>query len=394
MRAPSPHPDHITHRGVAAVAGGAALALAALTVLPVSAAHAAETNTWSEIGVSGAPRAYTGTVSLPGGFPATTFTSTAREATRISGASTWLPATSDPGAIYGTSRNLPYLNQRPASDNAASPAVTTYTFDRPTPAAGWSFVFGDVDSDRVSVTGIGVNGAPVAASALGFQSAFNYCRLAGGPSCDSDNVGDLPVYSENGSAAQLVGNVAATDGASGWFSPTVPLISLTVTFQWQAGLPVYQTWFVDKTRSADGVVTVDDEPIADAEVSIVDRNDEVVAQTQTDPAGEWSVDQLVADSDYTVVVDPPVDVKLPAEPVTFDLTTADATGITSALAAAAVPTPSPTPGPEETTGPTVSAADTLPETGPNPTGMLVIGAGALVLGLLVLSPAVAKRRRR
>ena len=61
----------------------------------------------------------------------------------------------------------------------------------------------------------------------------------------------------------LIGNAAANDtaGATAWFTPTVSLGSLTITYQQRSGLPVYQTWFANKTASLSGAVTLDDAPM-------------------------------------------------------------------------------------------------------------------------------------
>jgi len=121
---------------------------AGLAVTGATSASAATTGHWGAFEVDGSGRAYTGSVSLPG-FPETTFTSTSRQAAVVSGATTGQGPYTPPGAVYGNSRGNTYLNQRPSADqpNAASAAVTTYTFAGGTPGAGgWSFVLGDIDA--------------------------------------------------------------------------------------------------------------------------------------------------------------------------------------------------------------------------------------------------------
>lgn len=356
------------------------MGVGALGLALASPAAAAETNTWSAITVSAAGTPFSGSVTLAGGFPATTFTSTASAATRVSGASTWLVPSTPVGAIYGTSRNHEYLNLTPAAVNASSPSITTYAFASPTPAAGWSFVLGDIDADLVTVSATGVDGLPVGSAGLGFRSVFNYCHQTGGPSCDAANLNDVPVWSTTGTSDTLTGNFVDTNGAAGWFSPTVPLRTLTLSFRWQSGAPIYQTWFVDKTRSASGVATLDGAPLAEAAVEIHDRSDVIVATTQTATNGSWTVPALVADAGYSVEIEPvgtpsePAPPTEPAAPVTFDLRQADAPGLTTSLVSAApLPSPTPTatptasPSPTPTASPTPSASP-APSASPTPSG--------------------------
>ncbi|KQS22848.1 carboxypeptidase-like regulatory domain-containing protein [Frigoribacterium sp. Leaf186] len=264
---------------------------------------------WADFTVDGTARAYTGTMTLPGDFPQATFTSTSRQATIPSGSSTWQGTGTPVGAEYDSSRGRPYLNLRPTQDSptAAAASVTTYTFDRATPASDWSFVLGDVDADQVTVSATDADGAAVPASALGFQSTYNYCRTAGGPSCDAANLRDVPSW--NATTGVLTGNAAAadTEGAAAWFSPTVPLTTLTFTYQQRAGFPVYQTWFVTKTFTAGGVVTNDGAPVAGALVTVTDSDTgEVVGlPVRTDADGAYDVPGLVSGTPYEVSVETP-----------------------------------------------------------------------------------------
>lgn len=325
-----------TATGVTVVMAGA-LALGGAT-----GASAAGPGTvgWADFTVDGTARAYTGTMTLPGDFPQATFTSTSRQATIPSGSSTWQGTGTPVGAEYDSSRGRPYLNLRPTQDSptAAAASVTTYTFDRATPASDWSFVLGDVDADQVTVSATGADGATVPASALGFQSTYNYCRTAGGPSCDAAGLRDVPSW--NATTGVLTGNAAAadTEGASAWFSPTVPLATLTVTYQQRAGFPVYQTWFVTKTFTASGVVTNDDAAYPGAVVTVVDpATGETVGTTTTvGPDGSWSVAGLVSGTPYEVSVTPPDGATaLPAVP--FTITGDDSPGLDFAFTGAPAP---------------------------------------------------------
>ena len=114
----------------------------------------------------------------PTGFPAATYVSNSAGGASVgrqNGTNTYLSATTPVGAKYGSSKDRPYLNLRPYSQNGAPASVTTYQFDRPTPSSGWTFVLGDVDADQVTITATGVGGVEVSPSDLGFRSVFNYC---------------------------------------------------------------------------------------------------------------------------------------------------------------------------------------------------------------------------
>jgi hypothetical protein len=328
-------------RGLAAATTTSVVALA-LALGGVTSASAAPGSSWGEFQVSGTSRAYTGTMTLGGGFPATTFTSTSRQATVPSGSSTWQAASTPPGARYGSSRGLPYLNQRPAQDSptTAGAAVTTYTFDSPTPSSGWSFVLGDVDADQATITATGPGGAVVTADQLGFEGTYNYCAGTGTPSCDRTGTGDQPRWDP--ATQTLVGNPAGadTEGAAGWFSPTVPLETLTVTFQQRSGFPVYQTWFATRTSSASGTATVGTgetaTPYAGARVTVTDAAGDVVGTTETGPDGSWSVGALVSAPGYSVTIEAPDGAEaVPALP--FSLAAGDQGGLDVAFPTVATP---------------------------------------------------------
>ncbi|MFZ7088005.1 carboxypeptidase regulatory-like domain-containing protein [Curtobacterium sp. RRHDQ10] len=293
---------------IAVAAGAAALGGA-------GAASAATTpSSWGTFALmSTTARAYTGTMTLDG-FPATTFTSTARQATVVSGASTWQGPASPPGQLYGSSRGETYLNLRPNRDQptAADASVTTYTFDptTPMPIGAWSFVLGDVDADQATISATDTTGAAVSPAALGYRSSYNSCSSVspGGPSCvrsadDPDPGSDVPTW--NAATATLVGNTGARDtaGATAWFSPTVALRTLTITYQQRSGFPVYQTWFA-VAASISGTATLDGQPYRGATVEI--RSDgALVATTTTAADGTYTVPGLARTDGWSVTVTRP-----------------------------------------------------------------------------------------
>lgn len=291
---------------------------------PVRAATVPAYATWTFAGTGGA---YTGTVTLAPGYPVAAFTSTSRSGSvgPQSGAATWLPAGSPIGAVFGSSANREYLNLRPAADNVGAPSTTTYTFAEPIPAGSWAFAVGDIDADRVTVAATDTDGNPVAVGGLGFQGSFNYCDATPRASTCSGVVApyDLPVWDP--ATATLVGNVANTSGASGWFRPTVALSSLTLTFTYVSGQPVYQTWFAALTRSITGSVTLDAAPRGGVELVLTGLDGTALATTTTDADGTYAFDGFAAVAGYTVTMTTPDGL----EPIgttsrPADLSTADA----------------------------------------------------------------------
>lgn len=284
---------------------------------PAVAATTGSWAVWSPL--SGTGGNYAGTVRIADTPSLTaTFASDSRApATIPSGSSTWLGTDTPVGAAYGSSRNRPYLNLRPRQDTANAPSVTTYTFDRPTPRSGWTFVLGDVDADQVLITATAPDGSEVPAVGLGFRGVFNYCS-----GCAEQ---DLPSW--NPSTQVLSGNAAAVDtvGASAWFEPTVPLETLTFTFRQRAGFPIYQTWFASLARDITGTVTDQGAAgVAAVPVELRDEYGDVIGTTTTDSAGGYSFAGIVATDGYTVSVSPAAGTTSDELSLPADLATADA----------------------------------------------------------------------
>ena len=327
-----------------AAAGVAVLVAVATALGGVTTASAAQGGDWGDFTVErlASGTGSVGTMTLDGGFPATSFTTNASSATVPSGASGWQGPNTPPGLEYGTSRGTTYLNLRPMRDSPTPQAasVTTYTFASATPTAGWSFVLGDVDADQATITALDAEGAPVGSDALGFQGVYNSCGLAGSPSCAGGGTGDVPSWDP--ATATLTGNAAAadTEGATGWFSPTVALSSLTITYQQRSGRPIYQTWFATKTFAASGVAqsTVDGTttPYEGGAVTVADATGRVVATTTTDADGRYAFPALTAAPGYTVTITPP-DGSTGATTQDFSLVAGDRADLDFAFSATTAP---------------------------------------------------------
>jgi hypothetical protein len=285
--------------GLTALALGAGLAIGGAT-----SASAEPAGNWGTFTLSGASRGYTGTMTLAG-FPETTFTSDSRQSTVVSGASAWQSASTPSGAVYGTSRGQTYMNQRPNVDSPTTGAsTTTYTFAEPTPGAqSWSFVLGDVDADRATISATVSGGGAATAEQLGYVSSYNSCSAAaaGGPSCTAESDGttgqDLPTWDP--ATRTLTGNTGAVDtaGATAWFTPTVSLTSLTITYQQRSGFPVYQTWFANRTAAITGTVTLDGAPVPGAVVRVTAPRGTVYTTT-TNADGTYAFPQLPVIANY------------------------------------------------------------------------------------------------
>ena len=129
--------------------------------------------------------------------------------------------------MFGSSSGYTYI--QPSSPPTSGSSTIVFTFASATPATGFGFTLGDIDAESVTISATTTGGVPVTAAELGYQSSFNY---AGGA--------DVPTW--NAGTSSLIGNTADTSGASGWFSPTVPLETLTFASSTLSGSPQYQVW--------------------------------------------------------------------------------------------------------------------------------------------------------
>lgn len=234
-----------------ATAAGVALACAVAGGTPAGAADRSAYADWYPSGQSG-------TVAPPNvGFPSARYTSDSTGLQVPSGNSTFLNEATPFGAKFGSSRGQGYLKFGTASGR--KPSTTTITFDKPTPVGTWGFALGDIDADHVRIVAKGADGKELTAAELGFKGSFNYCQGSPRPSACSRPNTDEPTW--NAGTATLVGSGTDTQGASGWFMPTVPVKSMTLTFSVQTGIPVGQLWMAATwTGKADIVVSKHSEP--------------------------------------------------------------------------------------------------------------------------------------
>lgn len=364
----------------------AVVAVVASILATGSSASAAPSDgygTWT-IDATSVRNAFTGTVSLPAGFPATTVRSTSRTFDTSAGGSAWLPPESPPGQLVGSSEGHPYVSINPAANSAASPSTTTFTFATPTPVGVWGAALGDIDAESVEITATDATGAPVSSADLGVTS-FNYCaapRFAS--SCrDSAIRTVLPTLSATATSISAADPLCPTDsdhcstsGASVWITPRVALSTLSVTSVFVSGLPAAQLWFASVARTVAGVITLGAVP--PVVVQLVDADGDVVTQTTTDSDGSFTLPPVVPASDYVLRVDPaslPSGVVFADVPV--DVSTGDATGLALAVADA-VPAAAPGAAPDPA----------LAATGQNLVPAVVVAAALMALG------AVLARRRR
>ncbi|MEU3271359.1 carboxypeptidase-like regulatory domain-containing protein [Saccharomonospora sp. NPDC006951] len=398
-----------------ATLGAAGFLAAAITVVTASPATAAEPEyaEWQLDGTSG-------TMTLPAaGFPIAEWETDSGGPQIQSGATTFLGADTPFGAEFGGSQGQEYAFIRPAPAN--QPSTTTFTFPGATPASGWGFATGDIDADKIEISGTDAAGNPVSAAELGFQGAFNYCRNVPKPgSCTADPGDDLPTYSETGDTAVLTGNGSDTSGASGWFTPTVPLSSLTFEFSVLQGAPVYQLWFATDTRTVAGQLNGGCEgSAAEGTVALLDGEgtpivgaDGTPVVTEAEADGSYAFPSI-APGDYEVRVTPAAGLEVDGtNPVNADATNDDVDGADFTLRCEAAP-PTTTSPPEPTTDPattqppststsTAQAVAVPPQdTGTTPlaatgvrTGPMIGAAVLLLLAGTAMLVAVKRRGKR
>jgi hypothetical protein len=204
-----------------------------------------------------------GTLVLPSaGFaaPAASWTTNGGSLSISTGSTIWLGPTTPFGARYGSSQSKPYLSVGLSAGSI--PSATTYTFTRPTPVGTWSFAFGDIDADFVTLSATDANGNAVTTFSGWYQGGFNYCDVSPKPSgCPAGTHTDVPTWFDD--TATLVGSGSDTHGAAGWFTPTVSLSSLTFTFDKIVGIPTFQTWFAGDGPAAPSATTTAATTVAD-----------------------------------------------------------------------------------------------------------------------------------
>ncbi|MBS2533252.1 hypothetical protein KGQ20_10750 [Catenulispora sp. NF23] len=172
-------------------------------------------------------------------FPPTQITTDSTAPSQASGQSAFLNGSTPFAQVFGSSQGKPYALLRSAK--GLNPSTTVLHFDRPLVPGSWGFALGDVDAEKVRVNAYDAAGDQVPTSALGFQGSFNYCQGTPLPSsCGGTPSTDEPNWDPG--SAYLVGNVADTNGASGWFRPTARITTLELYSVVQTGIPAYQFW--------------------------------------------------------------------------------------------------------------------------------------------------------
>lgn len=314
---------------------GAVLAATAVVVAPASGPAEAVTGAYAAWTVAGANPSWAGTMTVAAlGFPAATFATNSNSPSIASSAT--LGAGTPFGAQFGTSSGQQYLSFRAAASQR--PSTTTFTFESPTPASGWGFALGDIDAEAITLEATGPDG-PLTAAELGYRSSFNYA-----------GAGDEPVW--NPATATLSGNGNDTNGASGWFMPTAPITSLTVTFTTLTGFPIAQMWVAANTSTISG--TVDDvtgtpAPSGGHTIDIYDENDQRLASVVTAADGTYTSPALVS-AIYTVKIVPAVGFAVVGPAARLAVASAgNATGIDFDVAVPPAPTTTTITSPSEAT---------------------------------------------
>ncbi|WP_411699748.1 hypothetical protein [Conyzicola sp.] len=373
------------------------LAAALLVVAGAGPASAAPSDGYATWAVAGTTGAYTGTVALPAGFPATTVTSTSRAFGTSSGNSSWLPTSSPAGQLVGSSQGKPYVSINPTSTTV--PSTTTFRFATPTPVGVWGAAFGDIDAESLTISATDATGAPVAAADLGITS-FNYCDATPNSCSAQATPLTLPTLTSTANSVTAedplcptVGANCNTQGGSIWIAPLVSLSTLTITSTYKAGSPAAQMWFASVARTVAGVITLGTLP--PVVVQLIEADGEVVASTTTAADGSFTLPPVIPSATYELRVDPAVAPNAPTVPI--DVSVGDSVAVAFDVVpflAAPTPAPSPTavPGPNPVPAPAVPAAAApapaeLADTGTDPAPSLAVAVALLAAGTAAILAA-------
>ena len=357
-------------RPLALLAAG--IVAAAAVLLPALPASAAYTDGYASFTWQGEPRAFSGQVEGPSGFPTTSFTTTSAGGAGTgpqTGASTWQPPGTPLADAFGSSQGLPYLNLRPTQNNPTSPSTTTYAFAGGSPTGGWGFALGDIEAERLTVSATAPDGSAVPIGQLGYTGGYNTCSVATGSAACGNTTGGRPVPGPaladiDPSATELTiadpaecsyGGSCDTAGASVAFLPTTAIATLTIRSTWIQGLPVYQTWFAMDSAPLTGTVTVPPElPAEEVVVELLDPAGAVLEEAPVDPSGGYVFPQVFpgeplavriadtatacapGDASTPVTVDPAGSVAAPLEARGLGSVRGTVTGSGEALAAVTV----------------------------------------------------------
>ena len=353
----------------------AAVALTIGSIAPTTRADGTVVRGYATPSVSGSSDDWTGSIAPPTspiGFPSATLTSNARTLSTASSAT--LTGSTPFGEVFGTSSGKTYLSVEAGPEPGSK---TTIVFDGPTPvqggAGGWGFTLGDVDAENVKVEAF-FGDTQLTTEQLGFQEVFNYSTSSNTTS--SSVPADEPTWNE--STSTLEGNGSDTNGASGWFRPTVPLTSLQLTGTSITGFPKFQVWIAaagNRTISGTATTCVDGAgvPVEGATVKLLDADSTggSAVTTTTGADGTFSFTGVIPAS-YHVGLDGD-------ETSTADVSSDDVTGIklgcttppttttsTTTTTIAPVPTTT-TPAPTTTTpAPTTTTPTPVPPVPPAP----------------------------
>ena len=181
----------------------------------------------------------------------------------------WFTKATPFGKAFGpTGPNAPevneirYIKTRVNDSDFGSVATTTYRFKRPTPANRLGFALSDIDVDQARITAVDAKGKAVSGKELNGR-VFNFCNVSlatlPGECADGPSATPVPVWTKYSNGGLLRGANDASDdteGATGWFRPTVAIKRITIAFRGQdAGSPSYRTWLAAKVRRTPRPVT-------------------------------------------------------------------------------------------------------------------------------------------
>jgi len=253
-------------------------------------------------------------ITFPGkrGMPGASVTISGGTGSRIGGTTIFLNAATDFGKVYGSSRDKNYasISLGPSGDVPGTPSVTTITFDDPTPTGeSWSFALGDVDAENITISATDATNSAIADTVINgwFKSAFNYCN-AGSPKpggCPTGTSTDVPTWV----SPTLSGGGTDTSGASGWFTPSGSIKTLTLTQARNVtGGPAYQLWLASNIPNEPPLFATNPAPRtvtegSSASFSVFATGTQPIAyqwQVSTDGGATWATIAGATGTTYTI----------------------------------------------------------------------------------------------
>lgn len=209
----------------------------------------------------------------------------------------WMTADSPFGQIFGASGPSSTVQFLKVRVSGRTLATTTVSFATPVPADVLGFAIGDIDVDRMVLSGTTGDGSAVTGDQLA-GATFNLCNVPD-PRAESCDGNDGPFFAPTWDPATLTVSFPPdedTDGAVAWFRPTVSISTLTFTYSATGpSNPSFRLWFAGLSSAVTGTVAF---PAGSATVPVTVKllgtDGSTLATTTTDDSGNYSFPSVAA----------------------------------------------------------------------------------------------------